>query len=161
MTKKTKESPSFASLFSFFFFLLLSSFSSFSFSFSPRCYSLSYLLLLYYSFLNLPPFLLLLSHPPFRFVIEGVVYDVTKFLDEHPGGDDVLVEGLCCVSFKKFSNSCYIILLLSVILFLFTCVIVRLLCFLSSSFFFFFCHCAFDLRRHFQRCLSCVFCVLK
>eukprot|EP00009_Paramoeba_aestuarina_P005392 CAMPEP_0201509360 /NCGR_PEP_ID=MMETSP0161_2-20130828/2435_1 /ASSEMBLY_ACC=CAM_ASM_000251 /TAXON_ID=180227 /ORGANISM="Neoparamoeba aestuarina, Strain SoJaBio B1-5/56/2" /LENGTH=127 /DNA_ID=CAMNT_0047904287 /DNA_START=62 /DNA_END=445 /DNA_ORIENTATION=- len=26
------------------------------------------------------------------FIIEGVVYDVTKFLDEHPGGDDVLIE---------------------------------------------------------------------
>ncbi|KAF3777505.1 Cytochrome b5 [Nymphaea thermarum] len=26
------------------------------------------------------------------FVINGRVYDVTKFLEEHPGGDDVLVE---------------------------------------------------------------------
>ena len=130
----------------FFFFLLFLCYSLYSFFII-----LSSIFLLFFFFL---------SHPPFRFVIEGVVYDVTKFLDEHPGGDDVLVEGLCCVSFKKFSNSCYIILLFSVILFLFTCVIVWLLCFLSSSFFFF-CHCAFDLRRHFQRCLSCVFCVLK
>ena len=26
------------------------------------------------------------------FVIHGKVYDVTKFLEEHPGGDEVLLE---------------------------------------------------------------------
>ncbi len=37
-------------------------------------------------------------------VIEGKVYDVTKFLDEHPGGEDILIDSAGRDSTREFED---------------------------------------------------------
>ncbi|ORZ40837.1 cytochrome b5-like heme/steroid binding domain-containing protein [Catenaria anguillulae PL171] len=37
-------------------------------------------------------------------IIDGKVYDITKFLDEHPGGEEVLLEGAGADSTEGFED---------------------------------------------------------
>jgi Cytochrome b5-like Heme/Steroid binding domain len=52
----------------------------------------------------------------FKFVFYCQVYDVTKFLEDHPGGDDVLISstGITGIKFISFLFYIYLVMFLFV-----------------------------------------------